>query len=387
MKIFRKQFTVRQIVEGFKNNEEEGVIGFSGMLNIRPPYQREFVYKEKQRDAVIDTIRRGFPLNVMYWSKNNDGTYEVLDGQQRTLSFCEYCGYFGADGKRDGRFAINGEYFHSLTDEEQEEILDYTLDIFVCEGSDKERLEWFRTINIAGEKLTDQELLNANYTGPWLADAKRRFSKTNCIAYKLGNKFVKGSTIRQEILETALDWISDGHIEEYMSAHQHNENADELLEYFRGVIEWVEKTFINYRKEMLGLDWGKFYRTYKDNTYNAEELETEISNLMADDEVTSKKGVYEYVLSNGTAVNKLSLREFSEKEKRTMYEKQHGLCPIDGQHYEISEMEAHHIIAWDNGGKTILENCVMVSKKNHKYIHNGLITPTELKEKRDALIA
>ena len=172
-----------------------------------------------------------------------------------------------------------------------------------------------------------------------------------------------------------------------MAAHYKDENSDELWGYFQKVIDWVNSVFPNYRKEMKGLDWGRLYRIYKGYTNNPVALEAEISNLMADDEVTCKKGVYEYVLSNGTAVSKLSLREFSEKDKRTMYEKQHGLCPIDGQHYEISEMEAHHIIAWDNGGKTILENCVMVAKKNHKDIHNGLVTPTELKEKRDALIA
>ncbi len=384
MRITRRTIEIGQIVEGYKNDNEEGVVGYNGKLNIRPAYQREFVYDDKKRNAVIDTIMKGFPLNVMYWSKNLDGTYELLDGQQRTISFCEFISGL--------KFSLSDEtWWGSLPADKQDEILHYPLDIYICEGNDSERLDWFRTINIAGEKLTDQELRNANYTGPWLSDAKRRFSKTNCVAYLAsgGSKtpLIGKSTIRQEFLETVLDWISDGHIEDYMKAHYKDENSDELWGYFQNVIDWVNSVFPNYRKEMKGLDWGKFYRTYKDNTYNAEELETEISNLMADDEVTCKKGVYEYVLSNGTAVNKLSLREFSEKDKRTAYERQRGICPIDGLHYEISEMEAHHILAWDNGGKTILENCVMVAKKNHKNIHNGLVTPTELREKRDAIVA
>ena len=379
MHIRQLDVTVREIAKNYiNNNDENGVIGYDGNLNIRPAYQREFVYKDKQRDAVISTIRKGYPLNVIYWAKNTDGTYEVLDGQQRTISFCDFVA---------GKYSINGEYFHTLSDAEQDEILNYHLIVFVCEGTDKDRLDWFRTINIAGEKLTEQELLNINYTGKWLSDAKRRFSKTGCVAYKIASNLVSGSPIRQEFLETALDWISEGHIADYMAAHYKDENSDELWGYFQKVIDWVNSVFPFYRKEMKGLDWGRLYRIYKGYTNNPVALEAEISRLMADDEVTCKKGVYEYVLSNGTAVNKLSLREFSEKDKRTMYEKQHGLCPIDGQHYEISEMEAHHIIAWDNGGKTILENCVMVAKKNHKGIHNGLVTPTELKEKRDALVA
>ncbi len=383
MYIRQIEVTVRDIAKGYvNNNDENGVIGYDGKLNIRPAYQREFVYKDKQRDAVINTIRKGYPLNVIYWAKNTDGTYEVLDGQQRTISFCDYVA---------GKYSINGEYFHTLSDAEQDEILNYHLIVFVCEGTDKDRLDWFRTINIAGEKLTEQELLNINYTGTWLSDAKRRFSKTNCVAYKLAHDFINGSPIRQEYLETALDWISEGNIVEYMATHYKDKNADELFQYFCEVIYWINSTFGlevggHYRKEMKGLDWGKLYRTYKDISYNWASLEQKISELMADDEVTCKKGVYEYVLSNGTAINKLSLREFSEKDKRTAYERQHGLCPIDGQHYDISEMEAHHIKAWDMGGKTILENCVMVSKKNHKQIHNGLFSPEELKAKRDSLL-
>lgn len=360
MKITRAKFSIRQIVDGYQNNEENGVIGCNGLLNIRPAYQREFVYKDKQRDAVIDTIRKGFPLNVMYWSRNEDGTYELLDGQQRTISFCEYVA---------GKYSINERYFHSLTDAEQEEILNYTLDIFICEGSDRERLEWFRTINIAGEKLTEQELLNANYTGTWLADAKARFSKTNCVAYKLGSKFVKGSTLRQEFLETALDWISDGHIEEYMSKHQHDENANELLQYFTEVIYWINSIFGleiggHYRKEMLGLNWGKLHREYKGTAYNWAILEEKIKSLMENDEVTDKKGIYEYVLSgeSETLARKLSKRTFSNSDKRIAYERQNGICPKCGKHHEFEEMDGDHIIPWWRGGKTTLDNLQMLCK-------------------------
>ena len=377
MRITRKQFTVRQVAEGYKNNEENGVVGFGGLLNIRPAYQREFVYDDKKRNAVISTIRKGFPLNVMYWSKNDDGTYELLDGQQRTISFCKYVA---------GEYSIDGEYFHTLTDAEQDEILDYTLDIFVCEGNDKERLDWFRTINIAGEKLTEQELLNANYTGKWLSDAKRRFSKTNCVAYKVGKDYVNGSPIRQDFLETALDWISDGHIEDYMAAHQHDENSDELLEYFQNVMEWVANLF-DYRSEMKGLAWGKLYNKYHNNEYSPAALEGEISILMSNEEISDKKGIYEYVLSgcDGNLAKKLSYRKFDKSMKRTAYERQCGIDPVDGLRYDISEMEAHHIYAWNDGGRTELDNCVMLSKDNHKKIHNGLMSPAELKALRDNL--
>lgn len=378
MHIRQLDVTVREIAKNYiNNNDENGVIGYDGNLNIRPAYQREFVYKDKQRDAVISTIRKGYPLNVIYWAKNADGTYEVLDGQQRTISFCDFVA---------GKYSINGEYFHTLSDAEQDEILNYHLIVFVCEGTDKDRLDWFRTINIAGEKLTDQELLNINYTGKWLSDAKRRFSKTGCVAYKIANNLVSGSPIRQEFLETALDWISNGKIAEYMAAHYRDENSDELWQYFQNVIDWVNSVFPNYRKEMKGLDWGKFYRDYKDNAYNAEELETEISNLMADDEVTNKKGIYEYVFDCDE--KHLNLRSFTDKEKRTMYEKQGGICPIDGQHYAIDEMDAHHIDPWDLGGKTVLSNCVMLNKRNHhKYIHtSAMINPQALREKRDELL-
>ena len=241
MQIELREVSVREVVEGYINNAEDGVIGYGGKLNIRPKYQREFVYRDKQRDSVIETLMKSFPLNVLYWVKNEDNTYEVLDGQQRTISICEYVA---------GNFSLNYQYFHNLEDVEREQILDYKLMVYFCEGNDREKLDWFKTINIAGEKLTDQELRNAIYTGTWLTDAKRHFSKTGCPAYGLGSDYLTGSPIRQEYLETAISWINDGEIEVYMSRNQHNPNAYELWSYYQNVITWTKAVFPNYRREM-----------------------------------------------------------------------------------------------------------------------------------------
>ncbi|KAA6314038.1 hypothetical protein EZS27_035286, partial [termite gut metagenome] len=220
---------IRNVVENYKNDNEEGVVGYNGKLNIRPKYQREFIYKDKQRDAVIETIKKNFPLNVMYWVKNND-SYEVLDGQQRTISICDYV---------KGGFSLNCQFFHNLTEDEKNQILDYKLMIYFCEGTDKEKLDWFKIINIAGEKLTDQELRNAIYTGEWLTHAKRYFSKTGCAAYNIANDYLTGTPIRQDYLQTVIKWINNNGIEEYMARHQHNPNANELCLYFNRVIDWV----------------------------------------------------------------------------------------------------------------------------------------------------
>ena len=358
MKIEHKLFTSGEIANGYSDNQEEGVVALGGRLNVRPPYQREFVYKDAQRNAVITTIKKNFPLNVMYWAKNDDDSFEILDGQQRTISFCQYI---------NSVFSYNNMYFHNLTKDEQEAILNYTVDIYICEGSDRERLDWFETINIAGEKLTRQELLNINYTGAWLSDAKRKFSKTNCVAYKLASKYVKGSPIRQEYLETALSWISDGNIADYMSEHQHDANANELWLYFLNVIEWVKATFIekHYRKEMLGINWGELYAKYKDNHYDVNELDAEISRLMENDEVTEKKGIYEYVLSGNdeNVAKKLSKRSFDNSLKRIAYERQKGICPHCGKHYDYAEMAGDHIVPWWRGGKTTLDNLQMLCVK------------------------
>ncbi|MBO5923481.1 MAG: DUF262 domain-containing protein [Lentisphaeria bacterium] len=352
MKIELHELTIREIAEKYVDNAENGVTGYNGKLNIRPKYQREFVYKDKQRDAVIDTIVKGFPLNVMYWVKNSDNEFEVLDGQQRTISFCQYV---------NGDFSINNRAFQNLTETEQQQILDYKLMVYFCEGNDKEKLDWFKIINIAGEKLTDQELRNAVYTGTWLSDAKHRFSKSNCAAYLKGNKYLSGDPIRQEYLETAIKWINNGEIEAYMSKHQHSPNANELFTYFLNVIDWVEMTFIKYRKEMKGLDWGLLYNQYKDIVVDTRELEEQIVSLMADDDVKNKKGIYFYVLDGKE--KHLNIRAFEPNMRRTAYEKQKGICKKCGNHFELEQMEADHITPWSKGGKTTAENCQMLCKE------------------------
>ena len=350
MKIELHEILVRELVKDYVDNHEEGVMGYGGRLNIRPPYQREFVYKDKQRDAVIDTVQKKFPLNVMYWVVNGDN-FEVLDGQQRTISLCQFV---------HGVFSVNNLYFRSLTNDKQEQILNYKLMIYFCEGTDSEKLDWFRTINIAGEKLYEQELRNAVYTGSWLTDAKLKFSKTNCAAYLLGKDYVSGSPIRQEYLETAIDWINDGKIEEYMARNQHAQNANELWLYFQSVIQWVKATFPTYRKEMKGLQWGGFYNRFKNEFYDTAKLEKRTTKLMADDDVTKKSGIYEYVLTNDE--RHLNIRSFTETMRRGAYERQNGICPHCKKHFGMEQMEADHITPWHEGGKTVPENCQMLCK-------------------------
>lgn len=351
MKIELREISIREVTAGYFNNQEDGVVGFNGKLNIRPKYQREFVYKDKQRDSVIETVRKHFPLNVMYWVKNSDDTYEVLDGQQRTISICEYVA---------GNFSLNFQYFHNLTDVEREEILDYKLMVYFCEGDDREKLDWFKTINIAGEKLTDQELRNAIYTGTWLTDAKRYFSRTGCPAYGIGSDYLTGSPIRQEYLETAIRWIHDGEIESYMSQKQHDPNANELWLFFQSVMSWTRATFPEYRKEMKGVEFGKLYHTYAKTPIDSQKIETEIATLMQDEDVTRKSGIYEFVLTRNEKF--LNIRAFTDKQKRESYERQKGICVACKKHFEIGEMEADHITPWHSGGKTTAQNCQMLCK-------------------------
>lgn len=358
MKIELHKITVRDIVENFKDSEEEGVVAYGGKLDIRPKYQREFVYDDKKRAAVLETIEQGFPLNVMYWMVRDNGDYEVLDGQQRTISFCQYV---------NGDFSLDNRFFHNLTKEEQNLILDYELMIYFCEGTDKERLDWFRIINIAGERLTDQEIRNAVYTGPWLSDAKLKFSKSGCVAYLLANdggQLVSGSPIRQEYLETALSWINSGNIEDYMAKHQHDHDANELWSYFQNVIAWVRITFTNYRREMSNVQWGELYNEFRNEKFDPDKLETEITRLMMDEDVTKKSGIYPYVLTRQEKY--LNIREFTEKMKRESYERQKGVCVKCKKHFEIEEMEADHITPWREGGKTTSGNCQMLCRQDNR---------------------
>ena len=358
MQIKLEEHTIEEVFNGYEDNAESGVVGFGGRLNIRPAFQREFVYKEKESMAVIDTVYKGFPLNVMYWVEDEQGNYELLDGQQRTISICQYCA-------GDFSIMIDGKprTFSNLTGAEQRQILDYKLMIYVCKGSDKEKLDWFKIINIAGVTLTEQELRNAIYTGEWLTDAKRYFSKNGCAAYKIANKYMNGEMNRQAYLEKAIKWLASREnmtIEEYMSAHQHDTNASTLWLYFQNVINWVKTIFPKYRKEMKGLEWGLLYNQYGSAEFDPVALETRISELMSDKEVTSKKGVYEYLLSGKEKC--LSLRQFDDEDKREKYEQQKGICPICQKHFDYEKMHADHITPWHAGGKTVPENLQMLCR-------------------------
>ena len=366
MKVELHKITIRELVNGFKDSDEEGIVGYGGILDIRPKYQRNFVYNEEQERAVISTIRKGFPLNIMYWVKRDDGTFEVLDGQQRILSICRYVVHpqqFSVYDKGLEEYL----YFDNLQDDAKEKILNYELMVYFCEGNESEKLEWFKTINIAGLKLTDQELLNAIHASEWLTDAKRHFSKRECPAQDIGNKYVKPryEANRQGLLELALLWKNNGSIEglkEYMKTMQKDnvQNANELWLYFQSVISWIKATFPNYRKEMKGVDWGMLYNRYKDEQYNTAELEKEVSALMQDEDVISKKGIYYFVLTKDEKY--LNLRAFPDSVKRAVYERQQGVCIKCGKHYDISEMEGDHITPWSEGGKTTIDNCQMLCK-------------------------
>jgi hypothetical protein len=291
----------------------------------------------------------------MYWAVREDGNYEVIDGQQRTISICQYY---------DGDFAFKERYFHNLQNDEEELILNYKLTVYLCSGTDSEKLEWFKTINIAGEQLTDQELRNAVYSGSWVSDAKRYFSKTGCTAFRLGGDYLNGSAIRQDYLEATIKWISNDSIEEYMGIHQHDKNATELWNYFETVIDWVKSVFTVYRREMKGISWGLLYNDFNKIKTDSKKIENEISVLMQDEDITNKRGIYIYVLTRKEKY--LSIRAFTDKQKRQAYEKQKGNCPVCKKHFDISEMEADHITPWHSGGKTIDENCKMLCKEDNR---------------------
>lgn len=366
MNIDRMQVTIRELIDGYEEKGDEGiegVVAYGGKLDVRPAYQREYIYGEKDRDEVIRSVKKGFPLNVMYWSKVGPDHYELMDGQQRTISICRYA---AAEDERNLRsfercFPVDERFFYNLQPDQREAILNYPLDIYVCDGSPTEVLDWFRIINIAGKVLTQQELRNTSFTGPWLADAKLYFSKPNCRAYKLYKDYMSGSPIRQEYLETAIQWAADKDgvpsIDQYMALHQHDDNANQLWIYFQRVMQWVQAIFPNYRKEMKGLDWGLLYNRHKDDVLDPDVLEARIKELMMDDEVTKKAGIYTYVLTGEE--KHLSLRAFTEAQKRAAYERQGGICPDCHQPFAYEQMQGDHITPWSQGGKTVPENCAM----------------------------
>ena len=372
MDIVTLKIKVRDLAQGYQDKGLDGVVAYGGKLDVRPPYQREYIYQDKQRDEVIRSVMKGFPLNVMYWSKAGD-RYELMDGQQRTISLCRYV------AENEQTFSVDFKYAFNLQEDERARILDYPLDIYVCDGTPSEILAWFRVINIAGLKLTEQELRNTSYTGTWLSDAKMHFSKPTSAAYNMAKDYMAGSPIRQDYLETAISWIADrdnlATVEDYMAIHQNDPNANELWLYFQKAIQWVEATFPKKRSEMKGVEWGVLYNKYKDGLYDTAKLEDEIRDLMIDDDVTRKKGIYTYVLARDEKY--LSIRQFTEAHRRQAYERQKGRCAKGtrcvspgnsggDKVFDISEMEADHITPWSKGGKTDASNCQLLCLEDNR---------------------
>lgn len=317
MTIKQIEVTVGEITKDYVNNEEQGVRGYGGRLDIRPPYQREFIYNDKEQQAVITTVLNGYPLNVMYWVKRGEDAecpYEIMDGQQRTLSLCEYVA---------GKFSYEFRNFFNQPADIQKRILDYKLTIYVCEGKASEKLEWFKTINIAGKPLNEQEINNAVYAGPFVTDAKRHFSKSNCGAYRLGRNLVNGTPLRQDYLKKALEWIADHETRNgkrqsavgYMAEHQHDPNANNLWTYFQNVLNWAITNFDmkKFKTIMKGLDWAKFYDENSRKTLDVEAMAKRISMLMTDGEIQRKAGIIPYVLTGDERC--LDLRSFPENIK------------------------------------------------------------------------
>ena len=339
MKIQLKEVTIAELYDGYEYDELSDILGYGGKLNIRPAYQREFIYKPEQEQEVIRSVMQEFPLNVMYWSDEGDH-YELLDGQQRTLSICRYL---------DRAFSVDKLYIHNQTPDMRKRIMDYKLLIYVCKGTVSEKLKWFNVINIQGERLSEQEMRNAVFTGAWLTDAKKRFSKATGKGVLLGTRYLAGDPKRQKYLETVIKWAANsdkerfgGEIETYMGIYQDKPNANDLMLYFQKVINWVEATFPKYDPLMKGLDWGNIYETYKDKeNIDTDALQQELERLWMDDDVTHKAGAYEYVLGGDEKV--LNIRKFSPAMAKAAYTRQQGICPICGKHFELSEMEADHI--------------------------------------------
>ena len=374
MKIKPNNIKVKDIFEGFQDDGEDGVYAYGGKLTIRPPYQREFVYNLKEQEAVLHTILEGFPLNTMYWVKNGTDSYEVLDGQQRTLSVMNFLSH-------KLQITINGKSYYndSLPDDLYNKLMNYEFMVYICEGTESEKLDWFEVVNVAGEELTKQELRNSVYTGTWLSDAKKHFSKRTCAAKGLSDKYITGDPNRQELLEKALIGICEYQglkdVTDYMAAHKSDPDADELWQYFQDVINWIQKIFPTYYSDMKGLDWCHLYNKYHAASYNSTQLDSDVKRLHEDEEVQKNKGIYEYLLSKDNdpfAAKLLSLRTFSERDKQSVYSKQGGKCALCGRSFSYEDMAGDHIKPWSKGGQTIIENLQMLckecnSKKSNAY--------------------
>lgn len=365
--------TVGQLTEGYKDDTTTGlVVGFGGKLIINPPFQREFVYGPKQRQAVIETIINGAPLSNMYWAKGDDGSFECLDGRQRSQSICQF-----VDNKWTVKFRGNNVYFRNLPRDIRERILNYELQVFEIIGTPSDKLHWFTIINIPGSPLTEQEIRNSVFTGTWLTAAKNYFSRPGGGADNRYGHITGGVALRQEILEIALNWIagSDEEIPTYMAEHQFDENADHLINYFREVCAWVEEIIGDDEagsRVKLGKKWGELYRQYHETfKINREEIDAEIDKLIRDDEVNEKpKGFYPYIITKNP--NNLFQRQFSKAMKEKAYREQGGICKTCGKHFAMSGMECDHIIPWKDGGKTTYDNLQLLCQDCNRRKSSGL---------------
>lgn len=374
-------WTVADVCKGFafSKNEGKGLFGLNGQLVIQPEYQRNYIYDKGGKDVdVIRSLLKGYPIGLIYFVKTKDG-YEVLDGQQRITSFGRFVNHTYPFAVHDA--AGNPRYFDSLSPDEQQEILNTKLTIYVCEGTSNDIQEWFQTVNIAGVPLNDQELLNAAYHGSFVTLARKVFSNSNNANMQKWQAYINGDPKRQQILEAALDWVSDGHIREYMSLHRQDTNIDELVNHFTSVIDWINALFEIPYKEMKGLPWGQFYQKYHNAPYNRDTINRTVAELMEDHHVRNKKGIFEYVLGGSTDPKLLEIRMFDDDVKRAKYEEQtkkaksnnHSNCPlcaIGGNSnakriWALKEMDADHVTAWSNGGTTNFDNCQMLCR-----VHN-----------------
>ncbi len=377
----KTDWTIRDIVEGFVYNEYEGkgLYGLNGKLVIQPEYQRNYIYADGKRDvAVIDSVLKKYPLGIIYFNKIGDDMYEILDGQQRITSIGRFV---------TNKFAIvdeNGmqQYFSGLSDDKKQRILDYPLLVYICTGSESSIKEWFKTINIVGIPLNEQELRNAIYSGEFVTLAKAEFSNTQNSNTQKWSAYISGSVNRQEYLSTALDGVSDGNIDKYMSEHRHDNNINDLKTHFTSVIDWVSTVFIDVKNEMRGLEWGRLYKQYHSTPYDPELVSEKVNELLADPYVTNRKGVFEYILGGCKDTTLLNVRVFDEATKRKIYKKQTDYaqendvsnCPLcavghdslNKKIYRIDEMEADHVSAWSKGGSTSEENCQMLCKTHNR---------------------
>lgn len=379
--ILKTDLTVRDINEGFVYNEYEGkgLFGWGGNLTIQPEYQRNYIYADGKRDvAVINSLLKGYPLGLLYFVKVGEDKYEILDGQQRVTSF----GRFITD-----KFAIKDEhgmeqYFDGLAKNLQDKILDSQLTIYICEGEESEIKEWFRTINIVGVPLNNQELLNAIYSGPFVTMAREEFSNSQNANIQKWSAYIKGDVNRQEYLATALNWVSKGNIDSYMSQHRFDTNITELRTYFNSVITWASTVFKDVKSDMRGLEWGRLYETYHNNSYDPNKVSETLCKLYADPQVQDTKGICEYILGGCKDTKLLNVRVFDDNTKRVVYEKQTKdaklkdisncpLCAIGNDNnknriWELKEMDADHVTAWSKGGSTDMDNCQMLCQTHNR---------------------